>query len=134
MKLNEIPHTISYLIYIYPVRIYMFIFGYEVGLRLLGSFLESVESGGPAAGTGNGDTDPGGCRGSVETKLVKRVVACLDVRCGPPVPWTLLASFNMTPLQPRLHYIENERSICIRCLSPHKGNTRITYECVAGMW
>lgn len=53
---------------------------YKVGLRLLGAFLESVESGGPVAGTGDG-----GCRGSVETKLVKRVVACLDVRYGAPV-------------------------------------------------
>eukprot|EP00904_Undaria_pinnatifida_P008175 jgi/Undpi1/4488/HiC_scaffold_17.g07842.m1 len=52
----------------------------KVGLRLLGAFLESVERGGSVAGAGDGDTPAGGCRGNVETKLVKRVVACLDVR------------------------------------------------------
>lgn len=54
---------------------------FKVGLRLLGAFLESVERGGSVAGAGDGDTPAGGCRGNVETKLVKRVVACLDVRC-----------------------------------------------------
>ncbi|CAM9821721.1 unnamed protein product [Pylaiella littoralis] len=50
----------------------------KVGLRLLRAFLDSVGKSGGATGTGA--AAEGAVRGSVDTKLVKRIVACLDVR------------------------------------------------------
>ncbi|CAB1109039.1 unnamed protein product [Ectocarpus sp. CCAP 1310/34] len=54
----------------------------KVGLRLLGAFLDSVGKAGGVSGEGNGDSNSGGgsVRGNEDTKLVKRIVACLDVR------------------------------------------------------
>jgi len=59
----------------------------QVGLRLLGAFLDSVGKGDADAGKKEGGASAaasGGVstRGSEDTKLVKRVVACLDVRCA----------------------------------------------------
>lgn len=51
-----------------------------MGLRLLGAFLDSVgKDGGASIEVGRGSASN---RGPVDTKLVKRIVACLDVRCG----------------------------------------------------
>lgn len=52
-----------------------------MGLRLLGAFLGAVGGDGVVR-QGSGDVKPRSSPASpVETRLVKRVVACLDVRC-----------------------------------------------------
>eukprot|EP00752_Nemacystus_decipiens_P010757 g9574.t1 len=52
----------------------------KVGLRLLGAFLDSVGKDVDGGASEDGGGRGGGNRGPVDTKLVKRVVACLDVR------------------------------------------------------